>query len=237
MRHIWKLTLIKHRRKKHIIWLLASLVVLVAIAPFLNSISLWQGQVVNQSLQHTVVELVGVLFLWYFWASSLSDLSTTKTLQLLRAKKKEPLNTLIGLWTGLYTIYSVFVLSAGVIFSTYYADISLMISYVNLLASGAILLTLVFVLSFFTNSYTALLGSMIFYITSYSINYIVFSIPVTSEDSLSSHALHIVKHIFPRFDVLYSTTWEARVRALGANILYYIAISILMIRVFLRRSH
>ena len=119
----------------------------------------------------------------------------------------------------------------------FYGDISLIISYSNLLISGAIALSLIFFFSSITNSYAALLSTLIVYLISYSINFIIFSTPVNFEDNISFKILTIVQHLFPRFDILYSSmsmfsTW---LRSVGANILYFICITSIMIYIFLSR--
>jgi len=66
MKDIWKLIVLSHRRKKNIFGLIAALVGIALLIPLLNSISLGQGAIVNQSFQHLIVEIVGILFILYF---------------------------------------------------------------------------------------------------------------------------------------------------------------------------
>lgn len=119
----------------------------------------------------------------------------------------------------------------------YYGDAILLMTYINLLVSGAIILSFIFLFSFLTNSYAAMLSALVIYIISYSINFIIFSTPVNFEGNISFKILTIVQYLFPRFDILYSTVSDssARLWAMGGNILYLIVISSIMVRVFLSR--
>lgn len=237
MKDIWKLIILSHRRKKNIFGLIAALVGIALLIPLLNSISLGQGAIVNQSFQHLIIEIVGILFILYFWSTLLKQFQENKTLQLLRSKKKEPIQFIIGARLGTYTVYGWFIVIAMITSLLFYGDISLIISYSNLLISGAIALSLIFFFSSITNSYAALLSTLIVYLISYSINFIIFSTPVNFEDNISFKILTIVQHLFPRFDILYSSmsmfsTW---LRSVGANILYFICITSIMIYIFLSR--
>ena len=240
MLNIWKLIVIAHRRKKHILWLIVVLFVVALCLPLLNSIALGQGDVVNQSFQHLIIEVVGLLFLVYFGSTLLNQFSENKTLQLLWSKKKQPLQFIAGAWLGLYTIYAGFVIISLLVSLLYYGDTTLLISYFNLLISGAIALSFIFLFSCLTNSYAAMLSSLIIYIMSYSINFIIFSTPIAFEDNISFKILTLIQYLFPRFDILYSTMQDPSIRgwtALG-NLLYLLCISIIMVRVFLSRfSH
>ncbi len=237
MIHIWKLVIIEQWRKKYVFWLAVVLIVIALCIPLIDSLSLWQGIQVNQSFQHLVVELVGVLFLVYFWSTLLYQFIHNKTLQLLWSKRKQPFQFIVGTWLGLYTIFAVFTLIALVASWFMYHDSSVVLSYINLLISGAIILSIVFLLSFVINAYAAMLSTLVLYVLSYSINYIIFSTPVNFESNISFKVLTVVQHLFPRFDILYSTiaTPQSWRWALGATLIYFVCVSAIMIRIFLSR--
>lgn len=240
MLNIWKLIIIAHRRKKYILWLIIVLFVVGLCLPLLNSISLGQGDMVNQSFQHLIIEIVGLLFLVYFGSTLLNQFSENKTLQLLWSKKKQPLHFIAGARIGLYSVYAAFVITALIVSFMYYGDTTIIINYINLLLSGAIALSFIFLFSCLTNAYAAMLSALIIYIMSYSINFIIFSTPTNFEGNISFKVLTIIQYLFPRFDILYSTVQDLGIRwwAVWGNILYLICISAIMIRVFLSRfSH
>ena len=234
---IWSLIIAEHRRKKYMFWLIFVVILIGLCLPLLNSITLWQGDSVNQSFQHLAIETVGVLFLVYFGSTLLHEFRANKTLQLLRSKKKNPLEFIIGTWLGLYSIYALLVLLSLALSLLYYGDMNLILTYTNLLISGAILLSIVFLFSFLTNSYAAMLSSLVIYLISYSINFIIFSTPVSFENSLSFKIFSTIQYLFPRLDLLYSTLQNtgSRMRAVLANLLFALCISIIMVRVFLWR--
>lgn len=238
MFHIWRLILVEHRRKRHIIWLFVIILILIGLIPLINSLSLWQGAIVNNAFQHTVIEIVGLLFLVYFGSQMIANFYEHKTLQLLWSKKKEPLQFIIGAWTGLYTIYAGFILLAGIGSWIYYGDYTIFLSYINLLITGAIALSFVILFSYITNPYIAILSTFIIYSISYSLNYIIFSTPTNFSSHISFKILTFIQYLFPKFDTLSSTisTLWSRGWAVWANILYFIIITIIMIRVFLSRS-
>ena len=234
---IWRLIIIEHRRKKYILWLIVVVFIVALCLPLLNSIALGQGDIVNQSFQHFVIEIVGVLFIVYFWSTLLYEFKEKKTLQLLRSKKKQPLSFIFGTWLGIYSIYACFVIVSLIASLVYYGDTTLILNYINLLISWSLLLSIVFLFSFLTNSYTAMLSSLVIYILGYSINFILFSTPVGFESNISFKIFSIVQYLFPRLDLLYSSIYDLSSRwwaALG-NILFSICIGIIMIRVFLWR--
>lgn len=240
MINIWKLITTSHRRKRYILWLIIVLFVVALCIPLLNSITLWQGDIVNQSFQHLIIEIVGLLFLVYFGSTLLNQFSENKTLQLLWSKKKEPLQFIGGAWLWLYSIYGLFVIIAMISALIYYGDTAIIFNYLNLLISGAIALSFILLFSCITNPYASMLSTLVIYIMSYSINFIIFSTPVNFEEHISFKILTTIQYLFPRFDILYSTIQDPSTRwwtVLG-NILYLICISIIMIRVFLSRfSH
>lgn len=240
MLNIWKLIVIAHRRKKHILWLIIVLFVVALCLPILDSIALGQGDIVNQSFQHLIIEVVGLLFLVYFGSTLLHQFSENKTLQLLWSKKKQPLSFITGAWLGLYTIYAGFVMIALLASLLYYGDTAIIISYGNLLISGSIALSFIFLFSCVTNSYAAMLSSLIIYIISYSINFIIFSTPISFEGNISFKILSLIQYLFPRFDILYSTMQDPSARwwTVIGNLFYLVCVSIIMVRVFLSRfSH
>lgn len=234
---IWRLIIAEHRRKKYMLWLIVIVFIVALCLPLLNSIALGQGDIVNQSFQHLTIEIVGILFLVYFWSTLLHEFRANKTLQLLRSKKKEPLAFILGTWLGIYSIYAAFILVALIISLIYYGDTTLILSYTNLLISWSLLLSIVFLFSFLTNSYTAMLSSLVIYILSYSINFILFSTPVGFESSLSFKIFSIIQYLFPRLDLLYSSLHSLSSRGWAAlgNTLFSLCIGIIMIRVFLWR--
>ncbi len=237
MFNIWKLITIAHRRKKYILWLIIVIFAIVLLIPLFNSIALWQGDIINTSFQHIVIEVVGLLFIVYFGSTLLKQFTDNKTLQLLWSKKKQPLRFIIECWLGLYSIYAVFVLVAMIISFLYYGDSILIMTYINLLISGAIALSVILLFSCLTNSYAAMLSTIIIYLISYSINFIIFSTPIAFEKNISYTILTVVQYLFPRFDILYSSVHTPITRwwTVFANFLYFICISFIMIRVFLSR--
>lgn len=235
--NIWYLIVLSHWRKKHILGLIIILIAIACLTPLFNSIALGQGDIVNSSFQHLFVELVGLLFLVYFWSTLLKWFSDNKTLQLLWSKKKKPFSFLAQSWLGLYSVYAAFILVTTLGASLYYADLSISMSFLNLLISGAITLSLVMLFSCLTNAYAAMISSLVMYTISYSLNFIIFSTPYNFEGHLSFKILKIVQLLFPRFDILYSTlthlnTW---IWASLGNILYFLCVSFILVRVFLSR--
>ncbi len=236
MLHVWKLIIILHRRKKHILWLIICAIFIFLCIPILNSISLWEGSFVNSSFQHQITEIVGLLFLLYFGSTTLSQLNQNKIIQLLWSKKKEPISFISQIRWGIYSIYIFYIVLT--IFTTLLLqglNISIIMWYANLIISWGIILTIIMMLSLLTNSYAAMVWSLIIYSISYSINFIIFSTPLSFQETLSFKALTILQYLFPRFDILYSTVWTEWLRSLWGNILYWIVIYYIFVYVFLHR--
>jgi hypothetical protein len=234
MLHIRRLMVTLHRRKRHIVWLLLCSVLLFLCIPLLNSISLWEGNIVNSSFQHQITEIIGILFLLYFWSTIFTQFNDHKTLQLLWSKKKSPSYFLWETRLGIFTIYSGYIiitlLWAGFLqgFTT-----ETVLSYINLLMSGSIILTLVMLLSLATNPYASMIWSLIIYSVSYSINFILFSTPIGFKEDISYQALLIIQYMFPRFDLLYSMTWYEWLRSLLGNGIYMLCLYGILSYVFL----
>lgn len=236
MLHVWKLIITLHRRKKHILWLIICAIFIFLCIPILNSISLWEGSFVNSSFQHQITEIVGLLFLLYFGSTTLSQLNQNKITQLLWSKKKEPISFISQIRWGIYSIYIFYILLT--ILTTLLLqglNISIIMWYTNLIISWGIILTIIMMLSLLTNSYAAMVWSLIIYSISYSINFIIFSTPLSFQETLSFKALTILQYLFPRFDILYSTVWTEWLRSLWGNILYWIVIYYIFVYVFLHR--
>ena len=236
MLHVWKLIITLHRRKKHILWLIICAIFIFLCIPILNSISLWEGSFVNSSFQHQITEIVGLLFLLYFGSTTLSQLNQNKIIQLLWSKKKEPISFISQIRWGIYSIYIFYIVLT--IFTTLLLqglNISIIMWYANLIISWGIILTIIMMLSLLTNSYAAMVWSLIIYSISYSINFIIFSTPLSFQETLSFKALTILQYLFPRFDILYSTVWTEWLRSLWGNILYWIVIYYIFVYVFLHR--
>jgi len=236
MLHVWKLIITLHRRKKHVLWLIICAVFIFLCIPILNSISLWEGSFVNSSFQHQITEIIGLLFLLYFGSTTLSQLNQNKITQLLWSKKKEPISFISQIRWGIYSIYIFYILLT--IFTTLLLqglNISVIMWYANLIISWGIILTIIMMLSLLTNSYAAMVWSLIIYSISYSINFIIFSTPLWFQETLSFKALTILQYFFPRFDILYSTVWTEWLRSLWGNILYWIVIYCIFFYMFLHR--
>lgn len=236
MLHVWKLIITLHRRKKHILWLIICAIFIFLCIPILNSVSLWEGSFINSSFQHQITEIVGLLFLLYFGSTTLSQLNHNKITQLLWSKKKEPISFISQIRWGIYSIYIFYILLT--IITTFILqglNISIIMWYANLIISWGIILTIIMMLSLVTNSYAAMVWSLIIYSISYSINFIIFSTPLSFQETFSFKALTILQYLFPRFDILYSTTWIQRFRSIWGNILYWIVIYYIFVYVFLHR--
>jgi hypothetical protein len=236
MLHVWKLIMTLHRRKKHILWLIVCAIFLFLCSPIINSISLWEWTIVNNAFQHQITEIIWLLFLLYFWSTTLSQLNHTKVTQLLRSKKREPISFISQIRWSIYSVFIWYIIITiiGVsIMNFHQIDI---IPYINLLISWWIILTIVMILSLLTNSYAAMVVSLIIYSISYSINFIIFSTPLSFQQTLSYKILMFVQYLFPRFDLLYSTSrWFERFWSIGWNILYFCCIYCIFIYIFLRR--
>lgn len=235
MLHIRKLVVLSHWRKKYIFWLIGCIILIYLCSPLINSLSLWQWDTINTVFQHQITEIVWMLFLLYFGSTILGQWKSNKIFQLLWAKKQEPISIIFQIRLGLYSIYSLYIIVTYCIgYIIQWFEINILLMYINLLISWWILLSLVMILSQFTNSYAAIIWSLILYVISYSINFILFSTPIWFQDSLSYQILHTIQYIFPRLDLLYSTMGSASwIRSAMANILYLIVIIILLIRSFL----
>ena len=236
MLHVWKLIITLHRRKKHILWLIICAIFIFLCIPILNSISLWEGWIINSTFQHQITEIIGLLFLQYFGSTTLSQLNQNKITQLLWSKKKEPISFISQIRWGIYSIYMFYILLT--ILTTLllqWLNINIIMWYANLIISWGTILTIIMMLSLLTNSYAAMVWSLIIYSISYSINFIIFSTPVSFQETLSFKALTILQHLFPRFDILYSTTSTEWLRSLWGNILYWIVIYCIFVYVFLHR--
>jgi len=236
MFHIWKLIITFHRRKKHIVWLFVCAIFVFLCIPLLNSIALWEWGFVNNAFQHQITEIIGVLFLLYFWSTTLGQLNQNKVTQLLWSKKKEPISFISQIRWGIYSIYILYLIitciTALLLQGT---EIVTITWYFNLAITGAITLTIVMMLALVTNSYAAMVWSLIIYSISYSINFIIFSTPVSFQETFSYKALTIVQYLFPRFDILYSTVWKEWFWTVGGNIIYLVAIYFIFVYVFLHR--
>jgi hypothetical protein len=236
MLHVWKLIITLHRRKKHILWLIICAVFIFLCIPILNSISLWEGLFVNSSFQHQITEIIGLLFLLYFGSTTLSQLNQNKITQLLWSKKKEPISFISQIRWGVYSIYIFYILLTVIaILLIQGFDIHIIMWYSNLIISWGIILTIIMMLSLLTNSYAAMVWALIIYSISYSINFIIFSTPISFQETFSFKVLTILQYLFPRFDILYSTLWREWLRSVWGNILYWIVIYYIFVYIFLDR--
>jgi len=236
MLHVWKLIITLHRRKKHILWLIICAIIIFLCMWIINSISLWEWNFVNNIFQHQITEIIGVLFLLYFGSTTLHQLNQTKVTQLLWSKKKEPISFISQIRWGIYSIYIIYIIITCIA-ALLLQDITMVtiISYFNLAITWAIILTIIMILSLVTNAYAAMVWSLIIYSISYSINFILFGTPWSFQDTLSYKALTFVQYLFPRFDILYSTTSTEWIRSLWGNIIYWMVIYCIFIYVFLHR--
>jgi hypothetical protein len=236
MLHVWKLIITLHRRKKHILWLIICAVFIFLCIPILNSISLWEGLFVNSSFQHQITEIIGLLFLLYFGSTTLSQLNQNKITQLLWSKKKEPISFISQIRWGVYSIYIFYILLTVIaILLIQGFDIHIIMWYSNLIISWGIILTIIMMLSLLTNSYAAMVWALIIYSISYSINFIIFSTPISFQETFSFKVLTVLQYLFPRFDILYSTLWREWLRSVWGNILYWIVIYYIFVYIFLDR--
>ncbi len=234
MLHVWKLIVTLHRRGKHIIWLFLCSILLFLCVPILNSISLGEWNIVNNSFQHQVTEIIGVLFLLYFWSTIFTQFNQNKTLQLLRSKKKQPLQFLSEIRLGIFTVYGSYIIITLLwACLLQWFTIETLLSYTNLLISGGIILIFVMLLSLVTNSYAAMIASLIIYGISYSINFILFSTPLMFKEDISYKILQTIQYIFPRFDLLYSTNWNEWLRSLFGNSIYLLCLYAILSYIFL----
>lgn len=238
MLHVWKLIITLHRRKKHILWLIVCAIFLFLCMSLINSISLWEWWIINSTFQHQITEVIGLLFLLYFWSTTLTQLNNTKVTQLLWSKKREPISFISQIWLGIYSVYVLYILLTligSVIISINEINF-IIIWYINLLISWAIILTVIMILSLITNSYAAMVTSLIIYSIAYSINFIIFSTPISFQETFSYKALTIIQYLFPRFDLLYSTSlWNERLWSIWWNIIYWFCLFYILINIFLRR--
>lgn len=211
------------------------MILVIAVGTIIiNSISLGQGEFVNLAFQHFAIESIGVLFLVYFWSILLNEFREKKTIQLLWSKQKRPLLFLMEAFGGIYTIYAGFILLTMSAIALWTQTWLPMWYAINLLISWIIVLSIVLCFSCITNAYWAMIITLILYIISYSINFIIFSTPLHFEHNISFQLFSLIQYIFPRLDLLYSTLWTwARWRALLGNGLYAIIITTVMIRLFL----
>lgn len=236
MLHVWKLIITLHRRKNHILWLVICGIFIFLCIPILNSISLWEGSFVNSSFQHQMTEIISLLFLLYFWSTTLTQLNQNKITQLLWSKKKEPISFISQVRWGVYSIYIFYILItiiAVIVIQGF--DINILMWYINLIISWGIILSIIMILSLVTNSYASMVWALIIYSISYSINFIIFSTPLSFQDTFSFKALTILQYLFPRFDILYSTIWREWLRSLWGNIIYWVVIYCIFVYVFLHR--
>lgn len=231
------LSLIAHRRKKHILWLIVSGVIVFVVGPMINSLSLGQWWDINTTFQHQATEIIGVMFILYFGSLIFQTLRDNKTLQLLWAKKKQPTQMLAQLRWGIFVIYSGFVIMMMIAsMLTWGRSPDILIMYINLLITWAITLSLVMLFSLFTNSYASMIVTLVIYLISYSINFILFGTPNHFQWDLSYKLLTIVQYFFPRFDLLYSTIMtSSRFRTMIGTIIYGAIIAFVLYRVFLSR--
>lgn len=234
MFHIWKLILISHRRKKHILWLMVCILTTILCMSFIKPIALGEGAFVSNIIQHQITWVIGILFIVYFWSTIIHQFNHTKITQLLRSKQKNPISFISQLRAGTYSIYFAYICTTYIIVYLL-NDTNNIIAYTNLLISGATILTVTIFLSMVTNTYATMLWSFILYGISHSINFIIFSTPVAFKTNISYQILLIIQYLFPRFDLLYNTTWFEWIRAVSWNILYWIALYSIFVYVFLHQ--
>ncbi len=191
---------------------------------------------INNNFQHQVTEIIGLLFILYFWSTTIQQFDQNKVMQLLWSKKKEPISFISQIRLGIYSVYFLYIVFSCIAFSLiHWINIENLFSYINLLVSWSIILTMILILSLITNSYASMIISLIIYSISYSINFIIFSTPIAFQETISYKLLTITQYIFPRFDMLYSTNiWIERLRSLWWNLLYLACIYYLFIYIFLR---
>ncbi len=225
-----------HRRKKHIFWLIVCGIFVFLCSPLICSISLWEWEIVNNTFQHQITEIVGLLFLLYFGSTTLNQLNDTKVTQLLWSKKREPISFISQIRWGIYSVFAWYILLNFIVTTIIHFHQVDVIPYINLLVSWWVILTIVMLFSLVTNSYIAMISSLIIYSISYSINFIIFSTPLSFQQSLSYKILSFAQYLFPRFDLLYSTSWwSERLWSIGWNIIYLCCIYCVFIYIFLRR--
>ena len=234
MLHIWKLIITLHWRKKNILWLIICGIFIFLCIPLLNSISLWEGAFVSNAFQHQITEIIGLLFLLYFGSTTLNQLDQNKVTQLLWSKKKQPVSFIVQIWWAIYSIYTFYILlTMTAVLLVRGLDIDIMIWYANLMISWGTILTVIMLFSLLTNPYASMVSALIIYSISYSINFIIFSTPLSFQETFSFKALSIIQYLFPRFDILYSTVWVQWLRSIWANLLYWIVIYTIFVSVFL----
>lgn len=236
MFHVRKLIITSYRRKKYILWLVISIIFLVLLSSLISSISLGEGTMINNNFQHQITEIIGLLFLLYFWSTTIQQFNQNKVMQLLWSKKKEPISFISQIRLGIYSVYFLYIILSCITFSLiHWINIENIFSYINLLVSWSIILTMILIFSLITNSYASMIISLIIYSISYSINFIIFSTPIAFQETISYKLLTLIQYIFPRFDMLYSTNiWIERLRSLWWNLLYLACIYYLFIYIFLR---
>jgi hypothetical protein len=235
MFHIWKLILIWHRRKKHILWLMICVVITILCMTLIQPLSLGEWEFVTNALQHQITEVIWILFLVYFGATSINQFNHTKITQLLRSKQKKPIAFISQLRAGTYSIYATYIISTYIATLLFNWTESNITEYINLLVSGSTILTITMILSLLINTYSAMIWSLIMYGISYSINFILFSTPITFQTNVSYQILTFLQYLFPRFDLIYSTTGQERIRATGWNIIYWITAYCIFVYMFLHQ--
>lgn len=187
----------------------------------------------------STIEIVWLIFVLYFWSTTLQSLIQSKILYLLRAKKQDP-NAIIGgilLW-----LMSIVVLYTTISFTIAYiigdgVSIINITSRIGLTTVLCITTMIVVLFSLVSNTYIAFMSWLIIYGISYSINFLVESMSILWPQSVNAKILNIMKYIFPRYDLLTTnllplSNW---IRVIIGHIVYMVTLYIIINKVFSSR--
>lgn len=240
MTHIWYSIISLHWRKKHVLGLIIITLLGLLSQFFLKSISLWEWQYISNEMSFATIEIVWLIFVLYFWSTTISNLIKDKILYLLRAKKEDSHSII---WWILLWIISIILLYITLAFMMAYIiwwNTLINFNFISLIGLFLILsiTTLIVILfSLLSNAYIAFMSGLIIYGISYSINFIIESAKTQAINSFNISILNIIKYIFPRFDLLSTNilnTWT-QIRVFIGHIIYIIALYFIIVKVFSSR--
>lgn len=219
-----------HRRKHHIVWLLGISLIIRATQYFINSISLGESAYSNSVFSTSLVEIVWLSFILYFWSSTRNYIKESKILYLLWSKKESWRDIIWGITWAIATIVIAYIIisysiSGILALPTNYEQYLQWMIWTSMVLFIMIIVTIGF--SLITNSYMTILISLVIYFLSYSVNFIITSLQYyanSSENTISYTILSIVKFLLPRFDLLQAgvpfPNWFLAL--IGHGILWYI---------------
>lgn len=228
-----------HWRKKHILWLSVVTLALLSVQFFLSNISLGEGTYVNTNFAQSLVEIIGLLFILYFWSTTRSMLIQSKILYLFWSKKQNAHSIIWWIVSGLFTIVSVYTI-IGYLLITLLGTLPAhyIIALIGTIVVFYIMTLIVVLLSLISNPYITFMGSGIIYGISYSINFIITSIQWQEySDPITNTLLRIIQAILPHFDLLTSPLIPIsnRIYSIIGHGILWIVLYFLIIRVFSSR--